>query len=126
MPGTCPATPSNRWRPPSGGSWGVEPMMMSPTALIDTGAAGALLGAPAEVDNGASGVRSGVRPVAADVPSCPPAVVHAPISHVKMSSTATRRRRDGRLANPERRAASMLLLCALADDLYTTCMNLSR
>src|SRR4051795_6050223 len=94
-PVTCPVTPSNRWRPSSGGSWGVEPMMMSPTALIDTAGAGALLGAPDEVDNGAPDVGGGVRSAAADVPLCPPAVVHAAISNVRVSSTDIRRRRQG-------------------------------
>src|SRR4051812_40698034 len=113
MPGTCPATPSNRWRPSSGGSCGVEPMMMSPTALIDTGGAGALLGAPGEVDTAAPDVAGGVRSVAADVPRCPPAVVHAAISNDRISRDDTRRRRGGRLAGAERRAASMLILWAL-------------
>src|SRR3982751_5326294 len=91
-------------------------MMMSPTALIDTAGSGALPGAPGEVDNGAPDGGSGVRPVAADVPLCPPAVVHAAISNVRVSSADTPRRRDGRLAGAARRAASMLVLWALADD----------
>src|SRR3954452_11340365 len=115
VPVTCPVTPSNRWRPSSGGSWGVEPMMMSPTALIDTGGPGALPGAPGEVDNGAPGGGGGVCPVAADVPLCPPAVVHAVVSSVRVSSADTRRQRGGRLAGALRRAASMLVLWALAD-----------
>src|SRR3954451_7199626 len=90
-------------------------MMMSPTALIDTAGAGALLGAPGEVDNGAPDVEGGVRPVAADVPLCPPAGVHAAVSSVRVSSTDTRRRRDGRFRNAERRAASLLILWALVD-----------
>src|SRR3954454_1708527 len=90
-------------------------MMMSPTALIDTAGPGALPGAPGEVDNGAPDVGGGVRPAAADVPLCPPAVVHAAVSNDRMSSTDTRRRREERLANAERRAASMLILWALAD-----------
>jgi hypothetical protein len=89
--------------------------MMSPTALIDTGGAGALLGAPGEVGNGAPDLGDEVRPVAAEVPLFPPAVVHAAVSNDKMSRAAIRRRREGRLGNTERRAASMLILRALAD-----------
>src|SRR3954466_5718252 len=90
-------------------------MMMSPTALIDTAGPGALPGAPGEVDNGAPGGGGGVCPVAAEVPLCPPAVVHAAVSNVRVSSADTRRRREGRLAGVERRAASMLILWALPD-----------
>src|SRR3954469_5324051 len=87
-------------------------MMMSPTALIDTAGSGALPGAPGEVDNGAPDGGGGVCPVAADVPLCPPAVVHAAGSNIRVSSADTRRQRGGRLAGAGRRAASMLVLWA--------------
>src|SRR4051794_39955939 len=87
-------------------------MMMSPTALIDTAGPGTLPGAPDEVDNGAPDGGGGVCPVAADVPLCPPAVVHAAVSNIRVSSADTRRQRGGRLAGAGRRAASMLVLWA--------------
>src|SRR4051794_26134890 len=90
-------------------------MMMSPTALIDTAGPGTLPGAPDEVDNGAPDGGGGVCPVAADVPLCPPAVVHAAVSNVRVSSADTRRQRGGRLAGAQRRAASMPVLWALPD-----------
>src|SRR4051794_30181965 len=90
-------------------------MMMSPTALIDTAGPGALPGAPGEVDNGAPDGGGGVCPVAADVPLCPPVVVHAAVSNIRVSSVDTRRQRGGRPAGAGRRAASMLVLWALAD-----------